>query len=202
MNRYEVIFEAIQEKLDNCVITPQIANRLNDLAYEKYVLHQESKKDDDLDMIDKLREKLDKGEVKLSKDMIEEIQELIGGEEPASDDKQADENGEGAKAENDDESEDDEESEPGNSKEEVKEESIDNLYEEGDGNLEDRYRRLRRRLNERYNIGVELIKRDFPGNDPFMKKHRVEAIERLKKETREMYKEEKLVINRRYGKYK
>lgn len=198
MNRYEVIFEAIQEKLDNCVITPQIANRLNDLAYEKYVLHQESKKDDDLDMIDKLREKLDKGEVKLSKDMIEEIQELIGGEEPASDDKQADENGEGAKAENDD----DEESEPGNSKEEVKEESIDNLYEEGDGNLEDRYRRLRRRLNERYNIGVELIKRDFPGNDPLMKKHRVEAIERLKKETREMYKEEKLVINRRYGKYK
>ena len=102
MNRYEEIFESIQDKLDRAILTPQIAERLNDLAYEKYVL-TESKKDDDLEMIDSLREKIDNGEVKLSKDIIEEIKELLGEEESdddkedeASDDKQADENGEGA----------------------------------------------------------------------------------------------------------
>lgn len=105
MNKYDMIFESLQERVNNGELTVDDANRLNDLAYEKYVVN-ESKKDDDLAMIDDLRSKIEAGDVKLSKDCIEEIKELIGSEDDdkeedkkedkASDDDQADENGEGA----------------------------------------------------------------------------------------------------------
>ena len=116
MNKYELIYESLQDRVNKGELSVADAERLNDLAYEKYVV-AESKKDDDLAMIDDLRAKIDSGDVKLSKDCIEEIQELIGGkdddkddddkeEDKASDDKQADENGEGAPAEEVTESED------------------------------------------------------------------------------------------------
>lgn len=144
MNRYEAIFESLQDKLDRAVLTPEIAERLNTLAYEKYVV-SESKKDDDLAMLDSLREKIDSGEVKLSKDIVEELQGLMGTEEdtdtaeedttkeePAkeektdkkeeknADDKEADENAEGIEATDDTEN-----------TEEVKEESVEEVLTEG-----------------------------------------------------------------------
>ena len=125
MNKYELIYESLQDRVNKGELSVADAERLNDLAYEKYVV-AESKKDDDLAMIDDLRAKIDSGDVKLSKDCIEEIKELIGvedddkdeddkeeakEEEKASDDKQADENGEGAPAEEVTESEEVEEDE-------------------------------------------------------------------------------------------
>lgn len=128
MNKYEAIYESLQDKLDRAIITPEIAERLNDLAYEKYVVN-ESKKDDDLAMIDSLREKIDSGDVKLSKDVIEEIQELIGTEE-ADDDGDAKEDTSDKKDEGKSEEPEAEEAE-GEGEEEVKEESVEEVLTEG-----------------------------------------------------------------------
>lgn len=38
MNKYELIFESLQEQLDNGLITYELAEEVNDLAYEKYVV--------------------------------------------------------------------------------------------------------------------------------------------------------------------
>ena len=71
MTKYEAIYNLLEKKVEQGVITESEATELNILAYEKYVM-TEGKKDDDLEMIDNLRSKIDSGDAKLSKDAIEE----------------------------------------------------------------------------------------------------------------------------------
>ena len=89
MTKYEAIYNLLEKKVEQGVITESEATELNILAYEKYVM-TEGKKDDDLEMIDNLRSKIDSGDAKLSKDVIEEIKKLIGDDESKDDDKDDD----------------------------------------------------------------------------------------------------------------
>lgn len=75
MSKYEQIVEALQNKVDNGELTLEDANRLNDLAYDKYVLEASDEKD--LELIDELRSLVEAGKVKLSKDDVKCIKELI-----------------------------------------------------------------------------------------------------------------------------
>ena len=108
MTKYEAIYNLLEKKVEQGVITESEATELNILAYEKYVM-TEGKKDDDLEMIDNLRSKIDSGDAKLSKDVIEEIKKLIGDGE----------------SKDEDESKDDD-------KEEVEESAFYDLYDEDD----------------------------------------------------------------------
>lgn len=80
MSRYELIAEALQEKVNLGELTLEEANKINDLAYSKYV-EEASKENKDLELIDKLRELVEAGTVKLSKEDTECIQKLIDGAE-------------------------------------------------------------------------------------------------------------------------
>ena len=112
MTKYEAIYNLLEKKVEQGVITESEATELNILAYEKYVM-TEGKKEDDLEMIDSLRSKIDSGDAKLSKDAIEEIKKLIGEDESKDDESK------------DDESKDDD-------KEEVEESAFYDLFDEDD----------------------------------------------------------------------
>ena len=89
MTKYEKIAEVLQERVDNGELSLNDAERLNDLAYQKYVIEAEgfieeaANESKDLELIDKLRALVEAGKVKLGKDDIKCIKELI---EDAEDD--------------------------------------------------------------------------------------------------------------------
>ena len=53
MTKYEMIFEAIQQKYDNGEITFEHAEKLNNIAYEKYAIESEEE-DDSEDLVEDL----------------------------------------------------------------------------------------------------------------------------------------------------
>ena len=93
MTKYEKIVEVLQERVDNGELSLTDAERLNDLAYQKYVIESEdfveesADESKDLELIDKLRGLVEAGKVKLGKDDIKCIKELIEDAEDDADDK-------------------------------------------------------------------------------------------------------------------
>lgn len=75
MSKYEKIAEVLQERVNNGELTLEDANRLNDLAYSKYVTEAENE-NKDVELVEELLEKV-KGGLKLSKDAKKEIKDLL-----------------------------------------------------------------------------------------------------------------------------
>ena len=95
MTKYEIIFEALQEKVNSGELTFEDASTLNDMAYEKYVV-EASDNSKDLELIDELRGLVEAGKVKLDKDCKECIEDLI---EDAKEDEEEDKKEDKADAE-------------------------------------------------------------------------------------------------------
>ena len=92
MTKYEIIYEELQNRVNEGLLTLEDAELINDMAYEKYV--NESKDESkDLELIDQLRSLIENGKVKLDKDIIKCIKELIeDSEENESDEDDSDDN--------------------------------------------------------------------------------------------------------------
>lgn len=79
-SKYDVIVEALQEKIDRGEISLENAEKVNTLAFEKYcgsVVEESSDDNKDLELIDELRALIEEGKVKLSKDDVKCIKKLI-----------------------------------------------------------------------------------------------------------------------------
>lgn len=88
MTKYEMIVEALQEKVNNGELTLEDANKLNDMAFEKYCGNEFTEASDDnkdLELIDQLRELVEAGKVTLDKDSTKCIKNLIKGAEEGED---------------------------------------------------------------------------------------------------------------------
>ena len=111
MTKYEMIAEALQEKVNNGELTLEDANKINDLAYEKYygsVVEEASNENKDLELIDELRALVEAGKVKLEKDDIKCIKKLIKNAEGEEESTPAEEDGEKETEKKDETSENDE----------------------------------------------------------------------------------------------
>ena len=86
MTKYEIIYEELQSRVDKGELTVEQAEVLNDLAYDKYAT-ESADNTKDLELIDQLRGLVEAGKIKLSKDDIKCIKELIEDAEEDDDDK-------------------------------------------------------------------------------------------------------------------
>ena len=77
MTKYEMIFEAIQQKYENGEITFEHAEKLNNIAYEKYAIESEEE-DDSEELVEDLYNKVKDGEIKLSDDDKNYINGILG----------------------------------------------------------------------------------------------------------------------------
>lgn len=75
MNMYNEVFEKIQKKLDAGEISFEDAERLNDVAFEKYCTEKSS---DAADLLDDVKGAVEDGKVKLSKDEMKTLNEILG----------------------------------------------------------------------------------------------------------------------------
>lgn len=85
MTKYELIAEALQDKVNSGELTLEDANRLNDLAYTKYVIEAKDNSKD-LELIEQLKSLVESGKVSLDTDTRKAIKELVEGNEEESDD--------------------------------------------------------------------------------------------------------------------
>lgn len=111
--KYEAIFEKLQEKLNNEEITMESAEQLNDEAFNKYVL--ESKKDDVADLLEDLADKVKDGKVTIDDELLDSLKALL------PDDKDSDEE----KEDNDSDEKKDESEESEDSSDDATEECSD-----------------------------------------------------------------------------
>lgn len=96
--KYMKIRNNLQERVDNDLLTEEKANEINDLAWEKY-MSESSKVEDAVAEIEKLAEAVKNGDVKLSKDDLEEISEMLNKGSDDSDDDSSDDSSDDAAAE-------------------------------------------------------------------------------------------------------
>jgi hypothetical protein len=104
--KYMKIRNNLQERVDNDLLTEEKANEINDLAWNKY-MSESSKVEDAVAEIEKLAEAVKNGNVKLSKDDLEEISEMLNKGSGDSDDDSSDDSSDDAaegEAETDEES--------------------------------------------------------------------------------------------------
>lgn len=102
--KYMKIRDNLQERVDNDLLTEEKANEINDLAWEKY-MSESSKVEDAVAEIEKLAEAVKNGDVKLSKDDLEEISEMLNkGSDDSDDDSSDDYSDDDAEGEADEES--------------------------------------------------------------------------------------------------
>ena len=87
MNMYEKIFEKLQERVETGELTMEDAERLNERAYEKYVIEKEEGSKDE-NLVNSLLEKVQNG-YKLPKKLKECIEDAVE-EEDKSDDEKSD----------------------------------------------------------------------------------------------------------------
>lgn len=121
MTKYEIIYEELQSRVDKGELTVEQAEVLNDLAYDKYAT-ESADNSKDLELIDQLRGLVEAGKIKLSKDDIKCIKELIEDAEEDDDDKdESDDEKESDKKEEKSKEEEEQVTEPEEKKEEVSE---------------------------------------------------------------------------------
>ncbi len=98
MTKYDVIHENLQEKINNGELTLEDAQKVDNLAYEKYsdVEFVEEKADDQADLVDELEDLVKDGKVTLTDDDVKYIKDIIARadtsdtKEDADDDKKSD----------------------------------------------------------------------------------------------------------------
>lgn len=90
VEKYNAIFESLQEKVNNEELTCEQAEELNVAAYNKYVV--ESKKDDISDMLEELADAVEDGKVTIPKELVDQLKELLPTkeDEDSKDDKEDD----------------------------------------------------------------------------------------------------------------
>lgn len=89
MNMYEKIFEKLQERVETGELTMEDAERLNERAYEKYVIEKEEGSKDE-NLVNSLLEKVQNG-YKLPKKLKECIEDAVEDEDESDDDEASDE---------------------------------------------------------------------------------------------------------------
>ena len=79
MTKYDVIHENLQEKINNGELTLEDAQKVDNLAYEKYsdVEFVEEKADDQADLVDELEDLVKDGKVTLTDDDVKYIKDII-----------------------------------------------------------------------------------------------------------------------------
>ena len=98
MTKYDVIHENLQEKINNGELTLEDAQKVDNLAYEKYsdVEFVEEKADEQADLVDELEDLVKDGKVTLTDDDVKYIKDIIARavtsdtKEDADDDKKSD----------------------------------------------------------------------------------------------------------------
>ena len=88
MTMYEKIFEKLQERINSGELTLEDANRLNDYAYNKYVVEAEESSNDE-ELVNSLLQKVEDG-FKLPKKLKEAINEVLSDDESNEDDESDD----------------------------------------------------------------------------------------------------------------
>ena len=78
MNKYDAIFESLQEKVNSGEITIEEAEAVNTAAYEKYVVAEESKAEDVADLLEELSDKVKDGDITIPKDIVDSLKDLCG----------------------------------------------------------------------------------------------------------------------------
>ena len=76
--KYNLIVDELQNRVDNGSLTLEDANRLNDLAYERYVV-EGGYSPKDAELIDELHDLVEDGKVKLDTDTRKAIKALVDG---------------------------------------------------------------------------------------------------------------------------
>ena len=78
MDKYDAIFESLQEKVNSGEITIEEAEAVNTAAYEKYVVAEESKAEDIADLLEELSDKVKDGDITIPKDIVDSLKDLSG----------------------------------------------------------------------------------------------------------------------------
>ena len=76
MDKYDAIFESLQEKVNSGEITIEEAEAVNTAAYEKYVVAEESKAEDVADLLEELSDKVKDGDITIPKDIVDSLKDL------------------------------------------------------------------------------------------------------------------------------
>lgn len=87
MTKYDMIHDALQEKLNKGEITMEQAQASDDIAYEKYatVEVEEKASDKNEELVDTLAELVKSGKVKLSTDDVKNIKALVDSADAGND---------------------------------------------------------------------------------------------------------------------
>jgi hypothetical protein len=86
IERYNAIFENLQERVNKGEITLEDAQKVNDMAYDRYM--SEAAKDNNVEMIEKLAELVKDGKVTLKDEDVKCIKELVDGAKAGEDDEE------------------------------------------------------------------------------------------------------------------
>ena len=78
MDKYDAIFESLQEKVNSGEITIEEAEAVNTAAYEKYVVAEESKAEDVADLLEELSDKVKDGDIVLMHDIYSATANALG----------------------------------------------------------------------------------------------------------------------------
>ena len=107
INKYEAIHDELQKKIDAGDLTMEDAQKVDDLAYEKYADTYLESADDDEDLVEELAEKVKDGSVKLSAEDRKCIKELIKSSEKKEDDEDDDDKKDDSEEDSEDKQNDD-----------------------------------------------------------------------------------------------